>query len=358
MRLKEDYTRHIAAAFVLTLAIIASFQFYVFREPARIAADKARDQANAVHEGQALYVAYCTVCHGKQGEGKIGPALDDKTFLAQTADNTLFSLISSGVPDTQMPAWNQSHGGPFTDEQVGQIVTFVRAWEPAAPDRRGAPPVGDPARGATLFANICYACHGLNGEGTDHAPALNVPARLKQFDDVWYQATITQGRPAQGMPTWGTVLSPQQVADLVALLGAWREGQLAVPATTSVVGKIPRPSNRGAAGPAINLAGSVDAGAQVFATECEQCHGPEGKKGVRNPGAVDGKVPTLNPINPDLVDADARVFAYNLDLFLEHGSTPAGTNPKESEPAWGDEKKLTDQQIADVMAYVMSLNKP
>ena len=46
----------------------------------------------------------------------------------------------------------------------------------------------------------------------------------------------------------------------------------------------------------------------------------------------------------------------NLDLFLEHGSTPEGPNPKETMPAWGDTKKLTPQQIADVIAYVMSLN--
>jgi len=26
-------------------------------------------------------------------------------------------------------------------------------------------------------------------------------------------------------------------------------------------------------------------------------------------------------------------------------------------PAWGDQKKLTDQQIADVIAYVLSLNQ-
>ena len=33
-----------------------------------------------------------------------------------------------------------------------------------------------------------------------------------------------RGRPAKGMPTWGTVLSPLQVNDVVALLAAWREG--------------------------------------------------------------------------------------------------------------------------------------
>ena len=42
---------------------------------------------------------------------------------------------------------------------------------------------------------------------------------------------------------------------------------------------------------------------------------------------------------------------------MEHGSTPSGSNPQLTMPAWGDQKKLTDQQIADVIAYVMSLNK-
>ena len=55
--------------------------------------------------------------------------------------------------------------------------------------------------------------------------------------------------------------------------------------------------------------------------------------------------------------ADLKTFATNLDLFLEHGSTPEGTNPTFSMPAWGDKKLLTPQQIADVIAYVISLNK-
>jgi mono/diheme cytochrome c family protein len=44
-------------------------------------------------------------------------------------------------------------------------------------------------------------------------------------------------------------------------------------------------------------------------------------------------------------------------LFIEHGSTPEGDNPAKSMPAWGDNNTLTPQQIADVIAYIMSLNK-
>ena len=229
MRPQENYVPLTGAALGLTLAILITFQVYIFREPARIAADEARDKSVAVQEGKATFVNYCTQCHGQQGEGAKGPALNDKGFLAEVSNDRMFSLVSSGVPGTEMPAWNQEHGGPFTDQQVRQLVAYIRNWEPTAPDRRATPPVGDSARGAAIFASICFACHGVDGQGTERAPALNDPARLKQFDDAWYRDTITQGRPAKGMPTWGTVLSPKQIADLIALLGAWREGQLVAP---------------------------------------------------------------------------------------------------------------------------------
>ena len=122
--------------------------------------------------------------------------------------------------------------------------------------------------------------------------------------------------------------------------------------------EVPRPSNPGGPGPALNLAGDPKAGALVFAANCTPCHNQAGHGGVANPGSTDGTVPALNPIDPALVDKDPKVFAYNLDLFITHGSTPAGDKPTLSMPAWGDQKKLTDQQIADVIAYVMSLNQP
>jgi mono/diheme cytochrome c family protein len=122
--------------------------------------------------------------------------------------------------------------------------------------------------------------------------------------------------------------------------------------------EVPRPSNSGGPGPALNLAGDAKAGALVFAANCTPCHSQAGHGGVANPGSDDGTVPTLNPIDPLLANKDPKVFAYNLDLFITHGSTPSGDKPTLSMPAWGDQKKLTDQQIADVIAYVISLNQP
>lgn len=229
MRPNEDYTRFYAVALVLTLAILGSFQIYIVREPGRIAADEEKDAQKAVAAGSTLYAENCTMCHGGDGEGVDGPPLNDSTFLSQTPDETIFSLISSGVPGTEMPAWNQAHGGPFTDEQVREMVAFIRAWESNAPDRQAMAMAGNPVKGLDLYNSTCVTCHGQEGAGTEHAPALNDPDRFASFDDEWFVDTIRSGRPSKGMPTWGTVLSPVQIRDAVALLRAWQRGETVEP---------------------------------------------------------------------------------------------------------------------------------
>ncbi len=126
---------------------------------------------------------------------------------------------------------------------------------------------------------------------------------------------------------------------------------------TATEAEVPEPSNPGGPGEAVNLTGDATAGATVFQQHCQVCHGPEGKGGVANPGSTDGTVPPLNPIDPGLVNSDAKIFAKNIDLFIEHGSKPEGDNPSKLMTAFGDQKVLTPQQIADVIAYVISLNK-
>jgi mono/diheme cytochrome c family protein len=120
--------------------------------------------------------------------------------------------------------------------------------------------------------------------------------------------------------------------------------------------EVARPSNPGGPGPALALTGDVTAGEKVYTDNCQKCHGEKGVGGIANPGSDDGTIPPLNPIDETMVSTDTKVFATNIDLFIEHGSKPEGDNPKEVMAAWGDQGKLTPQQIADVTAYVISLN--
>lgn len=113
-------------------------------------------------------------------------------------------------------------------------------------------------------------------------------------------------------------------------------------------------------GPAITqkLVGDPKAGAQVFVDNCKKCHGDQGKGGVANPGSTDGTIPPLGPVDDPagMHTNNPADFALVLDTFIEHGSTPEGDKPKEVMDAWGDKGKLTPQQIADVISYIMSLN--
>ena len=104
-------------------------------------------------------------------------------------------------------------------------------------------------------------------------------------------------------------------------------------------------------GKAVNLTGDPVAGKVVFDGYCKSCHGPAGTGGIANPGSDDGTVPELKPIDMDFNDATA------MDLVIEHGSTPEGEDTATKMPAFGDEGSLKPQQIADVIAYVLELNK-
>ncbi len=230
---KENYTRLMVIGLAITLALLLMLGYAWFTESARMADAASQIDKLTLQHGRTLYVENCVSCHGSRGEGGVGPALNNKTLLASAPDSVLFSTIKAGRPNTVMPAWGQDNGGPFTDEQINYVVAFMRAWEPNAPEVNTNTFEPSAVRGATLFAGSCAICHGEDGKGgVSNAPAINDPARLAQLDDSWYRATIANGRPAKGMPTWGTVISPNQIEDLVALIGEWRSGNQVHPETT------------------------------------------------------------------------------------------------------------------------------
>jgi mono/diheme cytochrome c family protein len=120
--------------------------------------------------------------------------------------------------------------------------------------------------------------------------------------------------------------------------------------------KAAKPSNSGGTGKALLLTGDVTKGKDIYVSKCAVCHGDQGAGGVANAGSDDGTVPALNPIDETLANKDPKVFAANLDLFIEHGSTPEGSGPAQIMVGWGDTNQLDAQGIADVIAYIISLN--
>jgi mono/diheme cytochrome c family protein len=231
---------------------------------------------------------------------------------------------------------------------------------------------GDAALGVPIFEQHCSACHGIEGQG-GIGPTLRNNQFIQTGGDQAIFTTVANGRPGTQMPAWlqanGGPLVDAQINNVIAYLHLL-QGVAPVPSPTpepeeATETPVPpgaptpepaRPSNPGNPGPAASLAGDAARGKAEFGHYCSICHGPEGVQGYPNLGSEDGTVPELNPIDPTIANPDPKVFAANVDLFIEHGSVPDGPNPSLLMPSFGDQKMLTDQQIADIIAYIIQLN--
>lgn len=126
---KEDYSSLVALVTILTLALMVIFGWYWIVEKARLTAAADLLKAERIAHAGAIYANQCASCHGLAGEGGVGPALNDRVVLKNTLDGVFYSVIRSGVPNTQMPAWSVEFGGPLTDEDIRSLVAYIRAWE-------------------------------------------------------------------------------------------------------------------------------------------------------------------------------------------------------------------------------------
>jgi cytochrome c oxidase cbb3-type subunit III len=128
--------------------------------------------AKAAKAGEYEFRINCALCHGlgAHGGGR-GPDLTRAQKKHAHNDGELFQVISNGIPGTVMPAnGSNGQGVGMTDEEIWQIVTYIRSSEVKAP----ANSAGNAEHGKTLFygeAN-CSLCHMVEGRGGRLGPEL------------------------------------------------------------------------------------------------------------------------------------------------------------------------------------------
>jgi mono/diheme cytochrome c family protein len=176
---------------------------------------------------------------------------------------------------------------------------------------------------------------GRGGVSPD-VPALTTvgktltPAALRKIIDHGLGESANPTKPY--MPVWGSVISSQQVSDLISYL---RAGLPAVPTATP---------------PAVPVGqGAAVAGATLYLRfGCINCHGPNGLGGVPNPQSPDKTIPPLS-------GADFR-GEFNTDAkiidVIRSGSV-IGRAPIVSMPHWGG--IIPDAQLTELAAYIKTL---
>lgn len=172
--------------------------------------------------GARLYANTCALCHGAKGEGYIADnatALRSPTFLRSASDQFLTRSIARGRPKTPMSAWGKAKGGPYRDDEISDIVAFLRTWQ-TEPSVRVVEALasGDREVAEKLYADKCASCHGATGVEGPYVRTAN-PEYLSVASDGFLRYALFAGRP-------GTLMKPYEgdlsIEDMNALVGLMR----------------------------------------------------------------------------------------------------------------------------------------
>jgi mono/diheme cytochrome c family protein len=242
--------RQVGLALLTTLILIVVWQARVFAQ------GPTEEQLEL---GARLYDGNCAVCHGVDGEGRVGATLS-KNWPSFRPDLRVRTVIEEGVSGSPMPAWSQENGGPLTEEEIEALTFYILSWETGAPldlsptpTFTPRPPIipvpeveGDPNRGAVLYGENCAVCHGSDGQGrVGVGLAKNWPAIRP---DLRVKTVIERGVTGSQMPAWsqanGGPLADEDINDIVAFVLSWQ-----APAESVELAPTPTPAASALSGP-------------------------------------------------------------------------------------------------------------
>jgi cytochrome c oxidase cbb3-type subunit III len=186
---------------------------------------------------------------GARGGGR-GPDLTRAQKRHGNSDEEIFHNIHDGIAGTAMPpATSGGIGVGMTDEEIWQVVTYIRSVE-----KKANAVAGNAARGKELFYGTagCATCHMVNGKGGRLGPELTSTATsrseeyfvdslrnpskrlaqgimevMKDFPQEYETANVTT---ADGTKYQGVVLNEDaftvQVLDTREVLHSWEKRSL------------------------------------------------------------------------------------------------------------------------------------
>jgi cytochrome c oxidase cbb3-type subunit 3 len=135
------------------------------------------------------------------------------------ADADLFRTISQGISGTAMPAnGTNGQGVGMTDEEIWQIITYLRSIQLKAPSK----PVGNPRHGKELFDGSCSSCHMINGKGGHLGPDLSSVAESRTMDSLIESVRNPSAQLAGGL-TEATKEFPQEYETVIVVTAAGQQ---------------------------------------------------------------------------------------------------------------------------------------
>ena len=85
-------------------------------------------EKESLEKGKAIFLKYCSACHGKEGEGRIGPNLTDNHWIYGGDVKGVFKTIKYGAKNG-MKSWK----GELNPIQMQEVTSFIKSLEGTNP---------------------------------------------------------------------------------------------------------------------------------------------------------------------------------------------------------------------------------
>jgi len=230
----------------------------------------AQQDALQQSSGKQLYDHDCAFCHGVDGlaDTPVGRILEprprrfaDPVEMARVTDDQIYRAIKEGVPGTAMASW----GNTLSEPEIGNVMDYIH--ELAVSASGTGKPISEEQLslevGQRIYDKECAFCHGLTGHAdTDAARVLVPPPRafadpiqMARVDDGRLYAAIKLGRPGTAMASWGSLMTPVEIIDVMRYIRSLQE-----------------PLPEGVTVESIE----ITVGGNIYKRYCLSCHGANG----------------------------------------------------------------------------------
>lgn len=108
--------------------IVAFIRSYEDYQPTQVISNVV---TGTLSKGKELYQGLCAGCHGRNGEGGVGTALNDQQFLRFATNGFIQAAIVRGRTNTPMRPWGRGTQAlqELDTEQINDITVYIRSWQ-------------------------------------------------------------------------------------------------------------------------------------------------------------------------------------------------------------------------------------
>jgi ubiquinol-cytochrome c reductase cytochrome c subunit len=208
--------RHPAAGYAAVAGgLLAAGVLYSTLSGGGATAASTTTTSTQVAQGQSLFEASCSSCHGLDAQG----TAEAPSLIGAGAAAVDFQMSTGRMPAKELGAENDRKPSSFTQPQIYAIAAYIASLGggPAIPSAAQVSTNGaDTALGQELFSTNCSQCHGFAGAGGALTYGKNAPSLNASTPSQIYEAMLTG---PEAMPVFGDgTVTPAEKQDIIAYI--------------------------------------------------------------------------------------------------------------------------------------------